>query len=89
MTTPLRRPRGGSTAAWRRLRRFILERDRYTCQVPLPPDGRLCGQPATDAGHIVAYILGGTDHPDNLRSECSACSKRGGGRIRHLLKGTP
>jgi 5-methylcytosine-specific restriction endonuclease McrA len=82
MTRPAR---NGSTRAWRKLRAAILHRD-PTCQVPTPPAGKLCGQPSTDAGHVVAYTLGGTDHPTNLRGECSLHSKQGGGELRQLLR---
>lgn len=80
-----RRPRNGSTRAWRQLRASILRRD-PTCQVPTLPAGELCGMPSTDAGHVVAYALGGTDDPTNLRGECSLHSKQGGGELRQLLR---
>ena len=67
--------RNGSTRAWRKVRAFVLDRDGHRCRRPLPPDGRLCGKPATHAGHIVADVLGGTDHPDNLRAECAGCNQ--------------
>lgn len=51
-----------STAAWRRLRRTILERDNKTCTT--------CGQPATEVDHIRNTKAGGTDHPDNRTSTC-------------------
>lgn len=81
-----RRRRNGSTRAWRKLRAAILRRDRHQCQVPTPPAGELCLAPATDAGHIVAWTLGGTDDPTNLRAECDAHSKAGGGELRQLLR---
>nr|EJI96895.1 HNH endonuclease family protein [Rhodococcus sp. JVH1] len=54
-----------STAAWRRLRRTILERDNNTCTT--------CGQPATEVDHIRNTKAGGTDQPDNLTSTCRNC----------------
>ena len=71
-----------STRAWRRLRAFILTRDGGVCMRPTPPAGAPCGKPATDAGHIIAAVYGGTDHPANLRAECRSCNATDGGRIR-------
>lgn len=70
----------GGTRRWRRIRAIILSRDRFQCQVPLP-DGRLCLEPATVCGHILARIDGGDDHPSNLRAECLHHSTSGGGQI--------
>ena len=77
----------GSTRAWRLVRAQILERDGHTCQRPTPPDGRICGAPATDAGHIVAKAYGGTDHPANLRAECAPHNRGEGHTIAATLKG--
>lgn len=69
--------RGGSTTSWRKLRRFIGARDGMMCRRPACPCGgaRLTWErnmPNTmTAGHIVAVIDGGTDHPENLRAECA------------------
>jgi len=50
-----------SSAEWRRLRLFILERDGRICHV--------CGQHGADeVDHVIAYADGGTDHPLNLRA---------------------
>ena len=77
-----------STRAWRRLRAYVLERDRYVCQRPQPPAGAPCGRPATDAGHIVARVYGGTDDPTNLRAECKPCNATDGGNIRRRRQST-
>jgi 5-methylcytosine-specific restriction protein A len=53
---------------WQRLRKHILERDHYLCQV--------CGRPTGRSGnvdHIVAKSKGGTDDPDNLQTLCHGC----------------
>lgn len=73
--------RAGSTRAWRRLRAYVLERDQHQCQRPVQPTGRTCGAPASDCGHIVAHAYGGTDHPDNLRAECTFHNRGEGARI--------
>lgn len=77
--------RRGSTRAWRKLRAYVLARDGHTCQRPRP-SGAPCGQPATDAGHILADALGGTNHPDNLRAECEQCNSIDGGRLGLVLR---
>lgn len=79
-----RRTRNGSTRRWRRLRAAVLERDGYLCQRPLE-DGAPCLAPATDAGHIVDWALGGTDDPENLRGECETHNSRAGGELRQML----
>lgn len=62
------------------MRRFVLERDRYRCQVPAD-DGELCGAWASCADHIVPKSRGGSDHPDNLRAACTPCNLRRGDRL--------
>jgi 5-methylcytosine-specific restriction protein A len=59
--------RNGSTRAWREIREFVLRRDGYECWS--------CGAHATDAGHIMAKVEGGSDHPENLRAECAKCNR--------------
>lgn len=52
-----------STSAWRKVRTFVLKRDRQVCQ--------LCGldiPPADTVDHKIPWSLGGTDHPDNLQA---------------------
>ena len=49
------------TAAWQRLRRQVLDRDRRICQ--------LCGGPEADTvDHVVPVSQGGTDDLSNLRA---------------------
>lgn len=78
----------GSTRQWRATREFVLERDGRICQRPVPPAGLICGKPATDAGHIVADVLGGTNHPDNLRAECEPHNASDGARLAQLITTT-
>lgn len=65
----------GSTRAWRRIRRLVLDRDGYRCRVPLT-DGRECGQYADCVDHVVDRADGGTDRLDNLRAACTPCNLR-------------
>lgn len=65
----------GSTRDWRRLRLFVLDRDRWLCQVPVPtlddPDA-LCLAAANTVGHLEALAYGGVKlcPPELLRAEC-------------------
>ena len=57
---------------WPVLRRRVLQRDGYLCQVRFS-EGQLCGQPATDVDHIEP----GDDHSlANLRALCGWCHAR-------------
>lgn len=60
-----------NTAAWRKVRRLILERDEYVCAIGLPG----CRGKATQVDHIVPIRAGG-DHfsPANLRASCDYCN---------------
>jgi 5-methylcytosine-specific restriction enzyme A len=55
-----------------RLKRAILERDDYRCQ--------LCPRPATEVDHVIPRSAGGTDHPSNLRAICHPCHVKRSGR---------
>lgn len=66
------KPRGG-TRAWGRIRRIILDRDGYLCQVP-KPDGNPCHAAATTVDHIVPRVRGGDDDLANLRAACVRCN---------------
>jgi hypothetical protein len=53
-------------------RRKVIERDKACLQ---------CGAGAPfEVDHIVRYIDGGTNHPDNLQTLCETCHKSKGGR---------
>jgi 5-methylcytosine-specific restriction endonuclease McrA len=67
----------GSTRAWRKLRDTVLARDNGLCHYPVAP-GRICGEPATVAGHILARADGGSDALTNLRAECAMHSNSRG-----------
>ena len=53
--------------AWAKLRRFVLERDRYRC--------RICGLPSKlECDHIVPLEKGGAAlDPDNCQAICTPC----------------
>lgn len=56
----------GYGAEHRRLRRIVLERDRYRCH--------WCGGRATQADHVIAKALGGPTVLDNLVAACGPCN---------------
>lgn len=67
---------------WRRLRLFVLERDRWLCQVP-DDNGQLCGAPANTAGHLDPRSEGNPllADPSRLRAECGRHNYAGGAAI--------
>jgi len=60
----------GYGAAWDKLRRWVLQRDRHLCQ-PCLQAGRVT--PAAEVDHITPKARGGTDDPANLQAICRAC----------------
>lgn len=65
----------GSDTRWRAFRVFILERDRYRCQI----QGKGCTSAALLAGghvdHIVPLNQGGQKYdPANCRASCPTCN---------------
>jgi 5-methylcytosine-specific restriction protein A len=56
--------------AWRKLRRIVLARDKYLCQLCLK-SGRVTEAQVVD--HITPKAKGGTDNLDNLQSLCNHC----------------
>ena len=70
--------KNGSTKGWRAIRKRILIRDSYTCQ--------LCGQTEGQLhiDHIIPKRLNGSDMDLNLRVLCKMCNlKRGGSFFEH------
>jgi 5-methylcytosine-specific restriction endonuclease McrA len=56
---------------WPRIRRTILERDAYTCQIGL----LCCTRDATCVDHITPVSWGGAWYdPSNLRAACRECN---------------
>jgi len=56
---------------WQRVRKTILERDAYTCQIVGPK----CTTTATQVDHIVPVTQGGPWYdPSNLRASCQTCN---------------
>lgn len=79
-----------NTAAWRKLRKQVLERDRYRCQLREPG----CTGKATVVDHIINVGAGGAPlDPKNLQSACAPCNARKAGReataARNAWKRTP
>ena len=63
------------TAAYKALRRYVLERDGWACQIR----GPRCLGYATEVDHIVARADGGDVYdPRNMRAACRPCNARGG-----------
>lgn len=63
--------------AWRRLRKAILERDGYLCQLRLPG----CTVTATTVDHIIPRARGGAPlDPTNLQAACRRCNAGKGAR---------
>lgn len=60
---------GGSTRAWRKIRAYVLERDRYICQLQI--EG-ICEYKATHAHHLYGKKLG--DDPQYIVAACEACN---------------
>ena len=66
------------TANWKRLRLFVLDRDRWVCQVR----EHGCKHDATAVDHIDATIEGGAFwDPANLRATCKHCNSIRGGKL--------
>lgn len=67
----------GSTRAWRRTRRAVLERDRYRCQLQLPG----CTTRATHVHHTRGKQMG--DDPAHLVAACAHCNLATGDPSKH------
>jgi 5-methylcytosine-specific restriction protein A len=64
---------------WAKLRRTILKRDHYVCQI----QGPYCYQRATEVDHIA----GSDDHrAENLRAVCQKCHATKSSREGHAAK---
>ena len=59
----------GSTTAWRKVRAFVLERDRYHCQLRLAG----CTDVATHAHHTRGRAVTGDD-PRYIVASCAHCN---------------
>jgi len=55
---------------WNRLRRYIFERDNYTCAI--------CGRKTKypECHHIIPISSGGDNNPNNLITLCKRCHRR-------------
>ena len=61
---------------WPVIRKAILERDHYRCQLR----GERCTSRATTVDHVVPVRHGGTNDPSNLLAACSWCNTSKGAR---------
>lgn len=66
------RHKRGYGAAWDKIRKTILERDKHMCQ-PCLRKGR--PEIGNQVDHIKPKASGGTDDPDNLEAICGPCHK--------------
>jgi 5-methylcytosine-specific restriction protein A len=74
------RERNGSTRAWRKKRKRILDRDGHRC-TELLGNGERC--PITTdlhVDHVTPKALGGSDSDDNLRTLCAMHNLRKGAK---------
>jgi 5-methylcytosine-specific restriction endonuclease McrA len=63
--------RGRSGRPWQRVRKLVLERDAYRCQIGI----KGCTVTATVVDHIVPLAAGGEPlDPSNLRAACRSCN---------------
>lgn len=70
-------PRKGSTARWRRIRRYVLDRDGWSCRVPVDDAGRLVDE------QLPAELPQHPDDPTNLRAACARHNLQRGDRVEH------
>jgi 5-methylcytosine-specific restriction protein A len=69
----------GYDAAWRLVRRRVLDRDGHRCQIRLPG----CEGSANTVDHITPLAHGGARLDEgNLRASCTRCNSRLGGSTR-------
>lgn len=69
-----------NTAAWRKARLIVLERDEYRCTI----QGDGCTGQATAVDHIVPWRAGGDFFAlDNLRACCQTCNSKRVSAVRH------
>jgi hypothetical protein len=68
-----------SSVEWQRLRKLILQRDNFVCQI----HSHYCLGLATQVDHIDPPLEGGSFwDPTNLRAACKPCNARRGGQLR-------
>lgn len=60
-----------STRRWREVRKMVLLRDNFTCQLRIFP---VCKVKADGVDHILPITKGGSDSLGNLRASCRPCN---------------
>lgn len=63
---------GGSTTRWRKIRRWILDRDGWQCQIGIPG---ICTQQATHVHHTQGRHVTGDEDQRYLVAACRACNQ--------------
>jgi len=76
---------GGSTWAYRKLRRFVLARDNYLCVLRLPG----CTTTATQMHHLDGVRAGKVCPPNRAAASCANCNQRVGDPTRDTRPGKP
>jgi len=67
----------GST--WRNVRRHVLDRDQYRCQIAMPG----CTVTATQVDHVIPLAFGGSPFDmANLRASCASCNAGRSNKLR-------
>lgn len=67
-----REERRKGASRWRKIRRAILERDEYRCQIKIMG---VCTTIATQVHHTLGYAVSG-DNPAHLVASCAECNGR-------------
>lgn len=70
--------KGGSTAAWRKVRAYVLQRDQGRCQLKLD----VCKTYADCVHHLVGRAITG-DNPEYLVASCTPCNLKIGNPAKH------
>lgn len=73
-----------TTSDHKRRRLRVLGRAGYRCEVRYPD---ICIGTATEADHVVALSLGGTDSDFNMQAVCTPCHRRKTSREGHAAQG--
>lgn len=77
-------PRPAYSGRWVKVRRAVLKRDGWTCQIRIPG---VCTEVATCVDHITPVAVAGpTFAPEALRAACKACNSHLAGELGQTLQ---
>jgi len=81
--------KSGSTPKWRRVRLYVLQRDKYRCQINIPGEWTTtngtvarCLEVATEVHHTFGRAVTGDD-PAYLVAACRACNIKVGDPLKN------